>query len=176
MGAELGFETIVTGYGLTDATGIATMCRHDDDPETISTTSGRAIPEVEVLVVDQNTVEVPRGEPGEVVIRGYNVMRGFIHDPKATAEVIDADGWLHTGDVAVMNERGYIRITDRTKDMFIVGGFNAYPAEIENMINEHPGVGQVAVVGVPDDPMGEVGYAYVTPPPTPHLTPHQLNT
>ena len=88
---------------------------------------------------------MPRGEPGEVVIRGYNVMRGFIHDPEATAEAIDADGWLHTGDVAVMNDRGYIRITDRTKDMFIVGGFNAYPAEIENMINEHPAVGQVAV-------------------------------
>jgi acyl-CoA synthetase (AMP-forming)/AMP-acid ligase II len=163
MRAELGFETIVTGYGLTEATGIATMCRHDDDPETIATTSGRAIPDVEVLVVDKKNVEVPRGEPGEVVIRGYNVMRGFIHDPEATAEAIDADGWLHTGDVAVMDERGYIRITDRTKDMFIVGGFNAYPAEIENMINEHPAVGQVAVVGVPDDRMGEVGYAYVIP-------------
>ncbi len=97
------------------------------------------------------------------MIRGYNVMRGFIHDPEATAEAIDADGWLHTGDVAVMDDRGYIRITDRTKDMFIVGGFNAYPAEIENMINEHPAVGQVAVVGVPDDRMGEVGYAYVIP-------------
>jgi HIP---CoA ligase len=174
MRAELGFETIVTGYGLTEATGIATMCRHDDDPETISTTSGRAIPDVEVLVVDQNTVEVPRGEPGEVVIRGYNVMRGFIHDPEATAEVIDADGWLHTGDVAVMDERGYIRITDRTKDMFIVGGFNAYPAEIENMINEHPAVGQVAVVGVPDARMGEVGYAYVIPRLNASVTPDQL--
>jgi acyl-CoA synthetase (AMP-forming)/AMP-acid ligase II len=174
MRAELGFETIVTGYGLTEATGIATMCRHDDDPETISTTSGRAIPDVEVLVVDQNTVEVPRGEPGEVVIRGYNVMRGFIHDPEATAEVIDADGWLHTGDVAVMDERGYIRVTDRTKDMFIVGGFNAYPAEIENMINEHPAVGQVAVVGVPDARMGEVGYAYVIPRLNANITPEEL--
>ncbi len=163
MRAELGFETIVTGYGLTEATGIATMCRHNDDPETIATTSGRAIPDVEVLVVDEKTVEVPRGEPGEVVIRGYNVMQGFIHDPEATAEAIDADGWLHTGDVAVMDERGYIRITDRTKDMFIVGGFNAYPAEIENMINDHPAVGQVAVVGVPDERMGEVGYAFVIP-------------
>ncbi len=174
MRAELGFETIVTGYGLTEATGIATMCRHDDDPETIATTSGRAIPDVEVLVVDENTVEVPRGEPGEVVIRGYNVMRGFIHDPKATAEAIDADGWLHTGDVAVMDERGYIRITDRTKDMFIVGGFNAYPAEIENMINAHPAVGQVAVVGVPDERMGEVGYAYVIPRLNASITPDEL--
>ncbi len=163
MRAELGFETIITGYGLTEATGIATMCRHDDDPETISTTSGRAIPDVEVLVVDRDGNEVPRGEPGEVVVRGYNIMRGFIHDEKATAETVDSDGWLHTGDVAVMNERGYIRITDRTKDMFIVGGFNAYPAEIENMINEHPAVALVAIVGVPDERMGEVGYAYVIP-------------
>ena len=174
MRAELGFETIVTGYGLTEATGIATMCRHDDDPETISTTSGRAIPDVEVLVVDEKGVEVARGEPGEVVIRGYNVMKGFIHDPEATAEAIDAEGWLHTGDVAVMDERGYVRITDRTKDMFIVGGFNAYPAEIENMINEHPAVGSVAVIGVPDARLGEVGYAYVIPRLGAEITPDEL--
>jgi HIP---CoA ligase len=163
MRAQLGFETIITGYGLTETTGTATMCRHDDDPETISTTSGRAIPDVEVLVVDAKGEEVPRGEPGEVVVRGYNVMKGYIDDPQATAEAIDVDGWLHTGDVAVMNDRGYIRITDRMKEMFIVGGFNAYPAEIENMINEHPAVGQVAVIGVPDERMGEVGYAFVIP-------------
>jgi acyl-CoA synthetase (AMP-forming)/AMP-acid ligase II len=144
--------------------------------ETIATTSGRAIPDVEVLVVDDKNVEVPRGEAGEVVIRGYNVMRGFIHDPEATAEAIDADGWLHTGDVAVMDDRGYIRITDRTKDMFIVGGFNAYPAEIENMINEHPAVGQVAVVGVPDERMGEVGYAYVIPRLNATITADELQT
>jgi HIP---CoA ligase len=174
MRAELGFETIVTGYGLTEATGIATMCRHDDDPETISTTSGRAIPDVEVQVVDEKGVESPRGEPGEIVIRGYNVMRGYIHDPEATAEAIDTDGWLHTGDVGVMDERGYVRITDRTKDMFIVGGFNAYPAEIENMINDHPAVGQVAVVGVPDARMGEVGYAFVIPRHNATITPDAL--
>src|SRR5262249_13083997 len=162
MRAELGFESIVKGYGLTEATGIATMCHFDDDEETISLTDGCAIPGVEVLVVDDKGAEVPRGEPGEIVVRGYNVMKGFIHDPEATAEAIDSDGWLHTGDVGVMNERGYVRITDRTKDMFIVGGFNAYPAEIENMLNEHPAVGSVAVVGVPDARMGEVGYAFVT--------------
>src|SRR4051794_17930078 len=174
MRAELGFETIVTGYGLTEATGIATMCRHDDDPETISMTSGRAIPDVEVQIVDEKGVEVPRGEPGEIVIRGYNVMRGFIHDPEATAEAIDTDGWLHTGDVGVMDARGYVRITDRTKDMFIVGGFNAYPAEIENMINAHPAVGQVAVVGVPDARLGEVGYAYVIPRLNANIAPEEL--
>jgi acyl-CoA synthetase (AMP-forming)/AMP-acid ligase II len=174
MRAELGFETIVTGYGLTEATGIATMCRHDDDPETIATTSGRAIPDVEVQVVDEKGVEVPRGEPGEIVIRGYNVMKGFIHDPEATAETIDPDGWLHTGDIGVMDDRGYVRITDRTKDMFIVGGFNAYPAEIENMLNEHPAVGSVAVVGVPDTRMGEVGYAFVIPRLNAQITPEEL--
>jgi HIP---CoA ligase len=161
MRSELGFETIVTGYGLTEATGIATMCRHDDDPETISRTAGRAIPGTEVRTVDDDGKPVAPGEPGEVVVRGYNVMKGFIHDPEATAEAIDSDGWLHTGDIGVLDERGNLRITDRKKDMFIVGGFNAYPAEIEGMMLEHPGVSQVAIVGVPDTRMGEVGYAYV---------------
>jgi acyl-CoA synthetase (AMP-forming)/AMP-acid ligase II len=163
MRAELGFETIVTGYGLTEATGIATMCRHDDDPETIATTSGRAIPDVEVLVVDENTVEVPRGEPGEVVIRGYNIMRGFIHDPEATAEAIDADGWLHTGDVGALDENGYLSITDRLKDMYISGGFNVYPAEVEQALARLDGVAEAAVVGVPDERLGEVGVARVVP-------------
>ena len=157
----LGFETVVTGYGLTESHGIATMCRHDDDPETIATTSGRAIPDVEVLVVDDDGNEVARGEPGEVVIRGYNLMTGYFEDPEQTAEAIDADGWLHTGDVAVMDERGYIDITDRKKDMFIQGGFNAYPAEIEGLLLDHPDIAQVAVVGVPDERLGEVGMAFV---------------
>jgi acyl-CoA synthetase (AMP-forming)/AMP-acid ligase II len=90
-------------------------------------------------------------------------MAGYYRDPAATAEVIDAGGWLHTGDVGILDERGNLRITDRTKDMFIVGGFNAYPAEIENMIMRHPAVGQVAVVGVPDERLGEVGLAFVVP-------------
>src|SRR4029079_14690983 len=161
MRKRLGFETIITGYGLNEATRIATMCRFDDDPETIATTSGRAIPDIEVLVVDEAGVEVPRGEPGEVVVRGYNVMRGYLDDPSETAATIDDDGWLHTGDIGVMDERGYIRITDRTKDMFIVGGFNAYPAEIENLLLRNPAIAQVAVIGVPDERMGEVGKAFV---------------
>lgn len=160
MRDELGFETVVTGYGLTEATGIATMCRHDDDPETIATTSGRAIPGCEVLVVDDGGKEVSRGTPGEVVVRGYNVMQGYFEDPEQTAQAIDAHGWLHTGDVGVMDERGNLRITDRTKDMFIVGGFNAYPAEIENLLLDHDAIAQVAVVGVPDERMGEVAAAY----------------
>ena len=157
----LGFETVITGYGLTEACGVATMCRHDDDPGTIARTSGRAIPGVLVEVVDPEGNEVPRGEPGEVVVSGYNVMKGYFEEPEQTAETIDAAGRLHTGDVGVMDERGYLRITDRMKDMFIVGGFNAYPAEIEQLLLAHPDVAQAAVVGVPDERMGEVGYAFV---------------
>jgi acyl-CoA synthetase (AMP-forming)/AMP-acid ligase II len=163
MHDELGFDTVITAYGLTEATGTATMCRLGDDAETIATTSGRAIPGVEVRIVDDDGVEVPRGEPGEVVVRGYNVMLGYFEDPGETAKAIDGDGWLHTGDVGVMDGAGNVRITDRKKDMFIVGGFNAYPAEIEAVLLTHPTVAQCAVVGVPDDRMGEVGWAFVVP-------------
>ncbi|HEX5094620.1 MAG TPA: FadD3 family acyl-CoA ligase, partial [Acidimicrobiia bacterium] len=171
---ELKFDTIVTGYGLTEATGIATMCRHDDPPETISRTSGRAIPGVEVRLVDDDNNSVPTGEPGEVVVRGYNVMKGFLDDPDATAEAIDSEGWLHTGDIAVMDDGGNVTITDRKKDMFIVGGFNAYPAEIENMLSAHPSISQVAIVGVPDTRMGEVACAFVVLRPNTTLTPDEL--
>ena len=163
MRDELTFTNIITAYGLTEATGTVTMCRPEDDPETIALTSGRAIPETEVRIVDADNIEVPRGEAGEIVCRGYNVMLGYLDNPEATAETIDADGWLHTGDVGIMDERGYVRITDRTKDMFIVGGFNAYPAEIENLLMGYDGIAQVAVVGVPDERMGEVGMAFVVP-------------
>ncbi len=99
MRDELTFGTIITAYGLTEATGTVTMCRPEDDPETIASTSGRAIPDTEVRVVDEEGAEVPRGEPGEVMVRGYNVMLGYLDDPEATAETIEPDGWLHTGDV-----------------------------------------------------------------------------
>ncbi|HKA92720.1 MAG TPA: AMP-binding protein, partial [Acidimicrobiia bacterium] len=174
MRDELTFETIITGYGLTEACGIATMCRYDDDPETIANTSGRAIPGVDVRVVDDDGREVARGEPGEVVVRGYNVMRGYLDEPDETVATIDADGWLQTGDVGVMDERGYLRITDRTKDMFIVGGFNAYPAEIENLFLRNDKVAQVAVVGVPDERMGEVGMAFVVLRPGAEATADEL--
>lgn len=171
MGDELGFETIVTGYGLTEACGIATMCRAGDDPETIATTSGRAIDDIEVVCIDDDGKEVPRGEPGEVVVRGYNIMVGYFEDEEQTRETIDADGWLHTGDIGVMDERGYLQITDRVKDMFIMGGFNCYPAEIEGLLFEHPEVGQCAVIGVPDERMGEVGMAFVVAEPGTSPTP-----
>ncbi len=161
MRRELAFETVITGYGLTETTGIVTMCHFDDDAETIAGSSGRAVPGVEVRVTGDDGREVPRGEPGEVIVRGYNVMRGYHDDPEETAAVLDAEGWLRTGDVGVMDPRGYLRITDRKKDMFIVGGFNAYPAEIERILLGHEAVTQAAVVGVPDDRLGEVGVAFV---------------
>lgn len=163
MRSDLGFETIVVGYGLTESTGMATMCRHDDDIEIIARTSGRAIPDVEVIVADTAGAPLPPGQPGEVLIRGYNVMAGFFGDPEATADAIDAAGWLHTGDIGILDEAGNLRITDRLKDMFITGGFNAYPAEIEGMMMEHPSVSQVAVIGVPDHRLGEVAKAFVVP-------------
>ena len=155
--SELKFASVVTGYGLTETTGTATMCRHDDDPYIIATTCGRAIPGGEVCVVSADGATLPAGEPGEVLVRGYQVMRGYFGDPAATAEAIDSAGWLHTGDVGVLDEAGNLRITDRIKDMFIVGGFNAYPVEIESVMLGHPDIDQVAVVGVPDERMGEVG-------------------
>jgi acyl-CoA synthetase (AMP-forming)/AMP-acid ligase II len=163
MRERLGFETVVTGYGLTEASGIATMCRHDDDPEIIAKTSGRAIDGVEVLVVDENGSETQAGEPGEVVIRGYNVMRGYLDDPEQTAETIDQDGWLHTGDIGIMDSNGYLDITDRKKDMIITGGFNVYPAEVENSLMSHPEIAQIAIVGKPDERLGEIAVAFVVP-------------
>ncbi len=163
MKAVLGFETIITGYGLTECTGIVTMCRHDDAAETIAKTSGRAIPGVEVKIVDAQGEILGAETAGEVLVRGYNVTLGYFEDADATASTIDDDGWLATGDVGVLDERGYIRITDRKKDMFIVGGFNAYPAEIEHVLHSHDGVQQAAVIGMADQRLGEVGLAFVVP-------------
>jgi acyl-CoA synthetase (AMP-forming)/AMP-acid ligase II len=161
---ELGVETVLTAYGLSEASGIVTMCRRGDDPTVIASTSGRAIPGTEVRV------EAPPGEPGEVLVRGFNVMRGYYEDAAATAEVLTEDGWLRTGDVGVLDDGGNLRITDRIKDMFIVGGFNAYPAEIEQMLGLHPDVADVAVIGVPDARLGEAGKAFVVRRPGSVLT------
>ncbi|MCB0997092.1 MAG: FadD3 family acyl-CoA ligase [Acidimicrobiales bacterium] len=157
------FDVVLTAYGLTESSAVVSVSEPGDDAETIANWSGRVIPGVEVRIVDDNGAEVPLGEPGEILVRGFNVMRGYLDDPDATAAAIDHDGWLHSGDIGVMNERGYLRITDRKKDMFIVGGFNAYPAEIEDLLLAHPDVSQVAVVGVPDERLGEVGMAFVVP-------------
>lgn len=161
MKSDLGFDTVITGYGLTEACGIATMCRFDDDPETIATTSGRAIADVEVVIRREDGSVAKPGELGEVVLRGYNVMLGYFEDPEQTRAAVDPEGWLLTGDIGTLDERGYLKITDRKKDLFITGGFNCYPAEIENALLRHPAIAQVAVVGVPDERLGEVGMAFV---------------
>jgi HIP---CoA ligase len=161
MREDLRIGTVVTGYGLTETTGTVSMCHHDDPPEVVATTVGRPLPGVSVKVADDHGAPVPPGEPGEVLVKGFNVMRGYFDDPAATAEAFDRDGYLRTGDIGLVGDDGNLRITDRKKDMFIVGGFNAFPAEIEGVMLTHPGVAQVAVVGMPDDRLGEVGQAYV---------------
>jgi acyl-CoA synthetase (AMP-forming)/AMP-acid ligase II len=174
MKERLGFETVITAYGLTESTGVVTMCTPDDDYETIASTSGCAIADVEVKCVNQDNQEVPVGEPGEILVRGYNITQGYFNDPKATKETIDEEGWLHTGDIGILDQNGYIKITDRSKDMFIVGGFNAYPAEIENILCDHPAISQAAVIGIADERMGEVAKAFVVLKPNHELHEHAL--
>ncbi|ULE35779.1 FadD3 family acyl-CoA ligase [Mycobacterium sp. IDR2000157661] len=147
---ELPFETLMTGYGLTEA-GNVTLSRPGDSFSDVATTAG----------LPCEGVEVRTGDDGEVLVRGYNVMQGYLDDPDATAQAIDADGWLHTGDLGEFTDTGRLRIVGRKKDIFIVGGFNAYPAEIEGFLLEHPAVAQVAVIGVSDDRLGQVGKAFV---------------
>ncbi|WP_280459233.1 FadD3 family acyl-CoA ligase [Nocardia carnea] len=147
---ELPFRSIMTGYGLTEA-GTATASRPGDTFEQIATTAGTACDGVELRIDDD----------GEVLIRGYSVMQGYLDDPAGTAAAIDADGWLHTGDLGSLDEDGRLKVIGRKKDMYIVGGFNAYPAEIEGFLLAHPAVAQAAVIGVPDERMGQVGKAFV---------------
>ncbi|BCK52735.1 AMP-binding protein [Nocardia wallacei] len=151
MRSELEFDVVVTAYGLSESAGFGTMCRPDDDAETIANTSGGPIAGFELRIADN----------GEVLLRGPNVMLGYLDDPENTAATIDADGWLHTGDVGVLDDRGYLKITDRLKDMYIAGGFNVYPAEVEQALARLDGVAESAVIGVPDERMGEVGKAYI---------------
>ena len=149
---ELPFQTLMTGYGLTEA-GNVTLSRPGDSFEDVATTAGLPCEGVDVCIADD----------GEVLVRGYGVMQGYLDDPAATAQAIDDDGWLHTGDLGNFDSAGRLRIDGRKKDMFIVGGFNAYPAEIEGFMLEHPAVAQVAVIGVPDQRLGQVGKAFVVP-------------
>ena len=144
------FGSVLTAYGLTEAV-VATMCRPDDDAETVAHTSGRATAGFEVKIADS----------GEILLRGPNVMIGYLNDAAATEEAIDPDGWLHTGDVGVLDDRGYLTITDRLKDMYVCGGFNVYPAEVEQALARLDGVAESAVIGVPDERLGEVGRAYI---------------
>jgi acyl-CoA synthetase (AMP-forming)/AMP-acid ligase II len=150
MQSELNFDIVLTAYGLTEAV-VATMCRADDPPETVARTSGRATADFDVRI----------GESGEVLLRGPNVMLGYLDDDDATKQAIDDDGWLHTGDVGVLDDAGYLTITDRLKDMYICGGFNVYPAEIEQALARMDGVAESVVIGVADERLGEVGKAFV---------------
>lgn len=158
---ELSFDLVITAFGMTECV-VATMCRRGDSDETVATTCGRAIDGMETAIADPETGEhLPAGTEGELLLRGSQVMLGYLDDPAATAEAIDADGWLHTGDVGVLEDNGYLRITDRLKDMYICGGFNVYPAEVEQALVRLDGVVDVAVIGAPDERLGEVGKAFV---------------
>jgi acyl-CoA synthetase (AMP-forming)/AMP-acid ligase II len=151
MQHELDIDIVLTAYGLTEASGFGTMCRADDDAVTVATTSGRPIADFDLRI----------GDKGEVLLRGPNVMLGYLDDPEATAAAIDAEGWLHTGDVGELDDAGNLRITDRLKDMYICGGFNVYPAEVEQALTRLQGVAEAAVIGISDDRLGEVGKAFV---------------
>jgi acyl-CoA synthetase (AMP-forming)/AMP-acid ligase II len=160
MHKELGIETIFTGYGMTEC-GVIAMTRAHDPVEIVAGTCGCAVPGIEIKCVDDDGAALPPGEAGEILVRGYGVMRGYLDDPEATAAAIDGQGWLHTGDIGILDENHYLRITDRKKDMYITGGFNCYPAEIERILCEHPKVEMAAVIGIPDERMGEVGKAFL---------------
>ena len=161
MHEELGIDDVFSAYGLTESTGVVSLCQKGDDFETIATTCGRRLPGTELRLVDDGGKDVAKGDEGEIWVRGFNVMQGYLDDPAATAEAITPEGWLKTGDIGVQNERGYIQITDRKKDMVIVGGFNCYPAEIEKGLLQHPLIADVAVIGVPDARLGEVTHAHI---------------
>ncbi|MFI9030671.1 AMP-binding protein [Streptomyces sp. NPDC053560] len=154
--AEMHMAEVSICYGMTETSPVSTQTRRDDDLEHRTETVGRVLPHIEVRVVDPTTGEtVERGEPGELCTRAYSVMLGYWEEPERTAEVIDADGWMHTGDLAVMNDDGYLRIVGRIKDMIIRGGENVYPREIEEFLYSHPKIADVQVVGVPDEKYGE---------------------
>ncbi|MFO8050126.1 MAG: AMP-binding protein [Thermoplasmatota archaeon] len=152
---------IVIAYGLTEASPVITMTRLDDELIDRVETVGYALPEQEVRIVDDDHNEVPRGETGELCVRGYNVMKGYFNKPQETAETIDENGWLYSGDLATMDERGYVKIVGRKKEMYICGGFNVYPREIEEFLFKINAVENVAVLGVPDPKFGEVGLAAI---------------
>lgn len=161
MREVLGFEVVVTAYGLTETCGVVSICRADDSAERISHTSGCAMAGTEIQCVDKAGNAVAAGVDGEILVRGFNVMREYFNNPEATEQALTVDGWLKTGDVGVLDEDGYVRITGRIKEMFIVGGFNCYPAEIENILCDMPGIARAAVIGVPDARMGEVARAFL---------------
>ena len=148
-------------YGQTESAPVITMSRAEDDLERRVTTVGCAMPNTEVKIISPEGETVATGESGELCTRGYLVMKGYDQDPEATRRAIDAEGWLHTGDLAVMREDGYVKITGRAKDMIIRGGENISPREIEEFLHTHPKIAEVQVVGVPDLKLGEAVAVWV---------------
>ncbi len=159
---DMHMAEVSIAYGMTETSPVSCQTRNDDDLERRTSTIGQVHPHVEVKVVDPvSGATVERGEPGELCTRGYSVMLGYWEDPDKTAEAIDADGWMHTGDLAVMREDGYCNIVGRIKDMVIRGGENIYPREIEEFLYEHPDIEDVQVIGVPDEKYGEELCAWI---------------
>jgi len=160
---EMNMREIISVYGQTEASPGCTMGEVNEDLDHRVETVGSAFPGVECKIIDPETgLELPDGESGEFVARGFNIMKGYYKMPEATAQAIDKDGWLHTGDIAVKDDDGYYRITGRLKDMIIRGGENIFPKEIEDFIYTHPDVVDVQIVAVPSEKYGEEAYAFVT--------------
>ena len=157
----LGIDNVYSAYGQTESTGVISLCRKGDDFETIATTCGRALPGTELRIVGDDGRDMATGEQGEIRVRGFHVMQGYLDNEQATRETITDDGWLKTGDIGIMDADGYIRITDRKKDMVIVGGFNCSPAEVEKILLQHEAIADVAVTGMPDARLGEVTHAHI---------------
>jgi fatty-acyl-CoA synthase len=161
---EMHMEEVTICYGMTETSPVSTQTLPSDELERRVGTVGRVHPHVEIKLVDPATGRmVERGEPGELCTRGYSVMLGYWQQPEETAEAIDRAGWMHTGDLATMDEAGYVRIVGRSKDMIIRGGENVYPREIEEFLYTYPGVADVQVVGIPDERYGEEIVAFVRP-------------
>lgn len=162
MRALLGAGTVVTtGYGLTEAAGSLTVTYPDDPPEVVARTVGHPLSNIDLRIVGPDHRELPRGEIGEVVAKGPQITPGYLDNPEATAAAFTADGYLLTGDAGWIDENGNLRLTDRIKDMYLVGGFNCYPAEIEHVMRTMPGIAAVAVIGIDDARLGQVGRAFV---------------
>ncbi|MEL0307093.1 MAG: AMP-binding protein, partial [Halieaceae bacterium] len=159
--SEMHMDDILIAYGQTEVSPINNMTLPNDSLERRTETVGRAVPWVEIKVIDDAGRVVPVGEKGEICTRGYSVMQGYWNDPERTAETIDAGGWLHSGDLAVMDGDGYVQIVGRIKDMIIRGGENIYPREIEEFLYQHPAISEVQVFGVPDQKMGEEVCAWI---------------
>jgi acyl-CoA synthetase (AMP-forming)/AMP-acid ligase II len=165
MKTQLDLDVVITAYGLTETHGTATINEQTDSIETIATTVGHPLDGLELRIVNDDGIDQPTGSPGEVLVRGFNVMSEYFNAPEATKATLDADGWLATGDVGSLDARGYLRIVDRKKDILIVGGFNVSPAEVESILLRRDDLAQVALVAVPDERLGEVGVAFAVPRP-----------